>query len=185
MKQATIRSRANALACHLLTAALAVTASAFLIHTECEAQDHYVEGARIKHNGISKQYRGVNAPHMFGGSSSAMAGWGIDIVREYISDVNNVPTGNTSIQDPQTGQWLHGLRKIVNDNRAHGKITILCPFQWNLDGGWEEEYCGKIPNGRTFYSQHRARLRTWAYEFRNDSDVWISPWNEPTYPLLR
>ncbi len=155
-----------------------LAATAFLAGSG-HAATHTISGTKILKDGVPTQWRGVNVPNMTGPQSSSMAGWGIDIVREYITDVNNVPTGDTAIQDPSTGQWIHGLRKIVNDNRLNGKVTILCPFAWNLDGGWEEEYCGKTPRDRWFFTQHVDRLRAWAWEFRNDSDVWISLWNEP------
>ena len=158
---------------------LAGIATSALLACPAEAATHTISGTKILRDGVSAQWRGVNAPNMSGLQASSMGGWGIDIIREYISDVNDVPVGDTSIQDPSTGQWIHGLRRIVNDNRANGKVTILCPFSWNIDGGWEEEYCGKTPRERWFYNDHVNRLRAWAWEFRNDSDVWISLWNEP------
>ncbi|MES2573074.1 MAG: hypothetical protein V4710_23830, partial [Verrucomicrobiota bacterium] len=138
--------------------AMLLAATAFLAGSG-HAATHTISGTKILKDGVPTQWRGVNVPNMTGPQSSSMAGWGIDIVREYITDVNNVPTGDTAIQDPSTGQWIHGLRKIVNDNRLNGKVTILCPFAWNLDGGWEEEYCGKTPRDRWFFTQHVDRLR--------------------------
>ncbi len=157
--------------CGLVTAAL-LTANA-------HAQDTYqVSGKNILKNGTPAVWAGTNALHQTGGTSSDMAGWNINIVREVVGAVSETPVGSGYVVGSH-GTPLHGLQDIVNDNRANGKITILCPFNWT-DGG--AQFAGTDPRTDWPAAQWTAylnKLKQWATQFKNQSDVWIETWNEP------
>lgn len=142
-------------------------------------EDHLVyqiEGSKIFHNGVAKQFIGSNAFHSFGVGSSDMNPWNMDVVREFIGNVQQNPITGSPIQD-QNGSYLHSLQSIVADNRANHKITILCAFGWK--GTTETLFSGKRPTDVYWWVDYKIKLKEWAVHFKNQPDVWIEVWNEP------
>lgn len=166
-----------------LTRAVTLMASVFTVAVVltarvAQAQTYTVSGKDIRKNGVNTVWVGTNALHQNGGTSADMTGWNIGIVREVVNAVNETPVG-TGFVWGSNGTPLHGLQKIVNDNRANGKITILCPFAWN-DGG--AQFAGTDPRTDWPAPQWTAfqnKLKEWATQFKGQSDVWIETWNEP------
>ncbi|HMO25310.1 MAG TPA: cellulase family glycosylhydrolase [Tepidisphaeraceae bacterium] len=134
-----------------------------------------VSGADILRDGIPTIWRGVNAMHVYGVGSADMNAWGIDIVREPITRMKDSPITGGAQQI--NGTWWHSLQNIVNDNRAHGKVTILCPFGW-LDTN-DTKFVGQNPSQTYWWNDYLARMRQIATQFRDQPDVWIEVWNEP------
>lgn len=169
-------TRAVFLAASVFTAAFLLTAA-----PDARAQTTYtVSGKNILKNGTPTVWAGTNALHQNGGSSSEMAGWNIGIVREVVNAVNETPVGYGYVQG-SAGTPLHGLQNIVDDNRANGKITVLCPFAWN-DGG--AQFAGTDPRTgwpAAQWTAFQSKIKEWATQFKNQPDVWIETWNEP-YP---
>ncbi|AKG23921.1 cellulase family glycosylhydrolase [Calothrix sp. 336/3] len=121
--------------------------------------------------------RGVNAMHTFGGSSQDMQGWGLDMVREFIGNFRDNPIQGEDAIQTEEGVWLHPLQKIVQENRAHGKVTILCPFGW--DGSRKTKFLGRNPSQTEWWQDYQKRYREVAQYFQNQPDVWFEVWNEP------
>ncbi|MBF2005470.1 MAG: cellulase family glycosylhydrolase [Chlorogloeopsis fritschii C42_A2020_084] len=144
--------------------------------TTAFAQDTYsVSGSRILKNWSPTYWRGVNAMHVFGGGSSGMNSWGIDMVREFIGNMRDNPlTG--SVQQIN-GEWLYSLQSIADNNRANGKITIFCPFGW--DGMSSTPLLGNNPSQTWWWDEYKARYREIANQFKDQPDVWLELWNEP------
>ena len=135
-----------------------------------------VSGIKILHFGTPKQFIGSNAFHSFGAGSNDMNAWNIDIVREFVGNVNENPISGTPIQD-SNGSYLHSLQSIVNSNRENNKVTILCAFGWN--GTSETLFSGKRPTQVYWWNDFKTKLQQWAQHFKNQPDVWIEVWNEP------
>jgi mannan endo-1,4-beta-mannosidase len=146
-----------------------------LFATTAFGQDTYsVYGNRILKNGWPTYWRGANAMHVYGASSSDMNGWGIDIVREYIGNMRDNPLVGSA--QYINGEWLHSLQAVVDENRRNGKVTILCPFGWN---GMSNPFLGKNPSQTWWWSEYKVRYRQIANQFKNQPDVWFETWNEP------
>lgn len=137
---------------------------------------YQIVGTKILNQGVTKQFIGSNAFHSFGVGSSDMDAWKIDIVREFIGNVQQNPIAGNPIQD-QNGSYLHSIQSIVYDNRVHNKVTLLCAFGWN--GTTETLFTGKRPTNTSWWSEYKIKLKEWAIQFKNQPDVWIEVWNEP------
>ena len=146
-----------------------------VIPTPILAQVYSTQGAKILKDGTAKELRGVNALHEYGIGSSDMNDWEIEIVREAIHNFQSHPISGGSMQIG--GSWKHSLQKIVDDNRANGKITIICPFNW--DGLGTTDFLGKNPSSQVWFEAYKTRYQAVANQFKNQSDVWFDVWNEP------
>lgn len=135
-----------------------------------------ISGTKILNFGIPKQLIGSNAFHSFGAGSSDMNSWNIDIVREFVGNVSQIPISGAPIQDTN-GSYLHSLQSIVDSNRQNNKVTILCAFGWN--GTSETLFTGKRPTETFWWNEYKIKLQQWAIHFKNQPDVWIEVWNEP------
>jgi mannan endo-1,4-beta-mannosidase len=141
-----------------------------------QAVDTYtIAGNTFQKNGVATSWRGANALHVFGGSSSDMNSWGVDIVREFIGNMRDTPLTGYPIN--VSGTYLYSLQNIVNDNRANGKVTILCPFGW--DGTSATEFLGQNPSKTAWWKSYKTKFKTIADQFKNQPDVWFEVWNEP------
>jgi mannan endo-1,4-beta-mannosidase len=134
-----------------------------------------VVGNAFQKNGVPTSWRGANAMHVFGGSSSDMNSWNVDIVREFIGNMRDTPLTGYPVN--VGGTYLYSLQNIVNDNRANGKVTILCPFGW--DGSAATEFVGQNPSQTAWWTSYKTKYRAIANQFKNQPDVWFEVWNEP------
>jgi mannan endo-1,4-beta-mannosidase len=134
-----------------------------------------VSGNAFQKNGVPTSWRGANALHVFGGNSSDMNSWNVDIVREFIGNMRDTPLTGYPVNVGRT--YLYSLQNIVNDNRANGKVTILCPFGW--DGTSATEFTGQNPSQTTWWTNYKKKFKTIANQFKNQPDVWFEVWNEP------
>lgn len=138
-----------------------------------------IEGAQILQEDRPVFYKGVNALQTYGlGNAELMDRWGVEIVREFIGNLREQPISGEAIQGSDA-VWYHPLQTIVNHNRAHGKITILCPFGWVNDAGERTLLTGLNPLEQGFYSDYKVKMKAIAAHFLNQPDVWIEVWNEP------
>jgi mannan endo-1,4-beta-mannosidase len=169
MKPASSFWRTLCLCLSLSTVAYAPMAIAQTVNT------YTVSGNTFQKNGVPTSWRGVNAMHVFGGDSSDMNSWGVDIVREPILNMRDTPLTGYALN--VGGTYLHSLQNIVNDNRANGKVTILCPFGW--DGTSATEFLGQNPSKTTWWSSYKKKYQAIARQFKNQPDVWFEVWNEP------
>lgn len=143
--------------------------------------DHYdVKGGHILRNGRSTVFTGVNALHVYGGNSSAIAAHNFSIVREFVGNVQYQPidtAGGYSFKSPD-GAWLQPLRKILDHNRAMGLATILDLHRWNESHA--TEFWATTPSLTPWWEAYKTRLLTVFLPFvKGRPDVWLSPWNEP------
>ena len=145
------------------------------IPTHILAEVYSAKGSQILKDGTARQFRGVNALHEYGVGSSDMNPWRIEIVRETIHNFQSHPITGGSIQIG--GSWKHSLQKIVDDNRANGKITIICPFNW--DGLGATDFLAKNPSSQVWFEAYKTRYQAVANQFKNQGDVWFDVWNEP------
>ena len=163
-----------------MTAACAGLSLGFAMNAFAQISPQFqVSNGAILKNGVRHEFRGANGMHSFGGDSADMAAWQLDIVREFVDNLKENPlTGAYSVQS-STGAWLQPLQKIVNANRANGKVTILCAFGW--DGTEATKFIGLNPSQTPFWNDYKTRFRAVANQFKNQSDVWFEVWNEPYY----
>ena len=133
-----------------------------------------ITGPTITKNGVPVTFAGANALHVYGGSSDAMPGWRVGIVREFIRNLNDQPVTGAVTYSTTSKAYFHSLRTIVTDNRRNGLVTVLCPFGWDT-----LEVLGLNPSQQPYYGEFKARMRAIAAEFRNEPDVWLEVWNEP------
>ncbi len=163
----------------LLTVMMLSTVVALMLQTlkPVQAADTYtISGSNFLYNNVPITRRGVNAMHVFGGNSSDMSQWKIDIVREFIGHMRDTPLSGYPVNVNGTYTYLHSLQDIVNDNRANGKITILCPFGWD---GTATAFVGANPSQTSWWNDYKSRYRAIANQFKNQPDVWFEVWNEP------
>jgi len=146
------------------------------VETEIFEKTFSVNGSTINLNDAEKQFVGANALHTFGVGSNDMLSWNLNITREFVGNMNENPITGFAIQDTNN-QFLHSLQTLVDDNRANGLVTILCPFGWS--GGTENLLTGKFPTETIFWNAYKEKLTQWANHFKSQSDVWIEVWNEP------
>lgn len=149
-----------------------LVASLLLSAPACAVDTYTVSGAALQQNTVAKTWRGANAMHVFGGDSSDMNAWNVDIVREFIGDLKNTPITGGAIN--VNGTWLHSLEELITRNRANDKVTVIAPFGW--DG---VVFSGLNPSQQSFYTAYKARMRDWANYIKTQPDVWIEVWNEP------
>lgn len=124
-------------------------------------------------------FRGVNAMHTFGlGDQSLLDEWEVAVVREFIGNLREQPIIGAAIQGTD-GAWLHPLEDIVAANRAHHRITVLCPFGWVNAQGKQTLLTGLNPSAQGFYDDYKLRMRQIAAHFAGEPDVWLEVWNEP------
>lgn len=144
------------------------------------ADTYTVSGSQILKNGLPVALGGVNAFGVNGPNAGSMSGWSVGIVREPIGDMSETsigkPTDSGAYKVASNGSPLHALQDVVNDNRAHGMVTILCPFQWTPTSG---QFSGLNPSAQSYYSAYKAKLKLIAQQFVSQPDVWIETWNEP------
>ena len=134
---------------------------------------------QILEDGQSITLKGVNALQTFGlGDPNLMDEWNIEIVREFIGNLREQPIDGFAIQ-ASDDVWYHPLQNIVDQNRAHQKITILCPFGWVDENGEQQLFTGLNPSEQTFYQAYKAKMQAIAAQFKDQKDVWIEVWNEP------
>ena len=130
-------------------------------------------------NGRPVQFKGVNALNTFGiGDHKLMDEWHIEIVREFIGNLREQPIAGDAIQGAN-GAWLHPLQNIVDENRRHQQVTILCPFGWVDQTGKQTLFTGLNPAAQSFYAQYKLKMKDIAHHFKGQPDVWIEVWNEP------
>ena len=142
------------------------------------ADTYTVSNGQILVNGIARAFRGANTLHVFGGNSGGTDAYRMDMVRVFVGNLKEQPLSGYTIQD-SNGSYLHPLQDVVNDNRAHGKVSIICPFNW--DGTSATKFTGLYPAWQSFFSDYKLRMQAIARQFQNQPDVWIELWNEP-YP---
>jgi len=138
-----------------------------------------IENSILLKNESEVSYKGVNALQTFGlVDPDQMNAWNIQIVREFIGNLGEQPLEGTAIQGSD-GVWYHPLQAIVNRNRAHNRITILCPFGWVYPDGNQLLLTGLNPSQQDFYNSYASKMQQIAEHFKNQPDVWIEVWNEP------
>ena len=143
---------------------------------------YVAKGDSIFKGGMNGSWRGVNALHTFGVGNAAeyraLDDWKVKIVREFIGNLREQPiTG--AVVFTSIGQYLHPLQTVVDSNRAHGLITILCPFGWVDFNKTTYEFTGLNPSQQVFYAEYKSKMQLLAEQFKNQPDVWIEIWNEP------
>ncbi|CAM1373522.1 cellulase family glycosylhydrolase [Tenacibaculum xiamenense] len=138
-----------------------------------------IEGSKLLKNGSAVRYKGVNALQTYGlGNIDLMDRWNVEIIREFIGNLREQPIeGNPILGSDNV--WYHSLQNIVNQNRAHDKITILCPFGWVNSNGERTLFTGLNPSSQSFYETYKTKMKLIAEHFKNQPDVWIQVWNEP------
>lgn len=138
--------------------------------------EYEISGSAITHNSKPMQLIGANAFHVFSVGSEDMNSWNLDITREFVGNAKETPITGGPIQS-SNGSYLYSLQSIVDDNRMHNRVTILCAFGW--DGNNANEFTGKNPTQTFWWSDYKLKLAQWAIQFKNQADVWIEVWNEP------
>ena len=138
-----------------------------------------VEGSQLLKENNPVFYKGVNVLQTYGlGNAELMDRWNIEILREFIGNLREQPISGGAIQASDS-VWYHPLQNIVNQNRAHGKITILCPFGWVNEKGERTLLTGLNPLEQDFYLAYKTKMQAIAQHFSDQPDVWIEVWNEP------
>ena len=164
------------------------TLLAVLLSTHCQKQDvvtvstapaYHIDGKHIMHKDHAVTYRGVNALQTYGlNDPKLMQEWNNTIVREFIGNLGEQPISGSAVLGSDS-VWYHPLQTIVDQNRAHGQITILCPFGWVHEDGTRTLFTGLNPMSQVFYPEYRQKMRAIARHFREQPDVWLEVWNEP------
>jgi len=138
-----------------------------------------ISGSEILLNGNPVQLKGVNAMNTFSiGDHDLMDEWQIEIVREFIGNLREQPISEAAVLGADN-KWIHPLKEIVNTNRAHNKITVLCPFAWIEENGNRILFTGLNPSEQYFYTDYKQKMLEIAEHFKGQQDVWIETWNEP------
>ena len=141
-----------------------------------QATDTYaISGAQILKNGAPAIFAGVNAFGTNGPNASTMTGLSINIVREPITDMAVQPITGATITGT-IGEPVFSLQAVVDDNRAHGKVTLFVPGYWMAKGA---QMAGGTPSTQTYYSAFKTKLAQIATQFKGQPDVWLETWNEP------
>ncbi len=122
------------------------------------------------------QLIGANGLYIFSAGASDMKAWNMDIVREFVGNVQQAPlTGNVLLDN--NGAYLYPLQRLVDSNRIQNMVTILCPFIWN--GQQNTYFTGAMPTQTSWYNSFKTKLEQWATQFKDQPDVWLEVWNEP------
>ena len=138
-----------------------------------------IQGGNLLFEGQPTSLKGVNALQTFGlDNSNLMNEWKVDIVREFIGNLREQPVDGFAIQ-ASDGAWYHPLQAIVDQHRANGRVTILCPFGWVDENGNQQLFTGLNPRQQDFYEAYSTRMRAIAEHFAGQQDVWLEVWNEP------
>ena len=140
------------------------------------ADKYSIHGIKIYNYNNPVQLIGANAFHVFAAGSRDMNSWNIDIAREFIGNVKQVPLTGSVLLDAN-GAYLHSLQAVVDSNRLNNRITILCPFKW--DGLPATDFTGKMPALTYWWNDFKIKLQQWALHFKDQPDVWLELWNEP------
>jgi len=122
------------------------------------------------------QLIGADAFHVFSAGGYDTKAWNLNIIREFIGDMKETPINGGAMKD-SAGSYLYSLQTLVDSNRSHGQITILCPFGWN--GNTNTVFSGSFPGSSYWYASYKTILSAWATQFKNQPDVWLEVWNEP------
>jgi mannan endo-1,4-beta-mannosidase len=139
----------------------------------------HVEAGSLHYQDLPITYKGVNAMQTFGlVDPGLMNDWKVGIVREFIGNLREQPIQGAALQ-ASDGKWYHSLQKIVDQNRAHNRITIFCPFGWVDEAGKQTLFTGLNPSAQPFYAAYRSKMQAIAEQFKNQPDVWLEVWNEP------
>jgi len=139
-------------------------------------QKYTISGSKILSNAQTIQLIGANAFHIFSAGSTDMNSWNIDIAREFIGNIKETRLQGNPIKD-SNGAYLYSLQSIIDANRLHNRITIICAFGW--DGKNESEFTGKSPTKTIWWNDYKIKLKEWAIYFKDQPDIWIEVWNEP------
>ena len=135
--------------------------------------------AQLLFDGEPVHFKGVNALQTFGLSDATLMNeWNVQIIREFIGNLREQPIGGDAIL-ASDGVWYHSLDKIVSQNRAHDKITILCPFGWVNNEGERTLFTGLNPSSQGFFEAYKDKMQRIADHFKGQHDVWLEVWNEP------
>ena len=137
---------------------------------------YQITNSKITYNSKNIQLIGVNTFHVFGSGSADMNSWNLDIAREFIGNIKETPLTGNPIQD-SNGKYIYSLQNIVDENRKQNKISWICAFGW--DGNQATLFTGKSPATTFWWEDYKAKLRSWAIQFKDQNDVWIEVWNEP------
>ncbi|MBS1505606.1 MAG: cellulase family glycosylhydrolase [Bacteroidetes bacterium] len=122
------------------------------------------------------QLIGVNALHVFSGGGHDLNSWNLDITREFVGNVKETPLTGYPIKDAN-GAYLYSLQNLADSNRVNHRITILCAFGW--DGTSSTLFTGQRPTQVTWWNDFKTKLGQWAFQFKDQPDVWLEVWNEP------
>jgi len=140
---------------------------------------YQIEDAKLLKNNETVFYKGVNTMQTYGlVNPDLMNEWNIEIIREFIGNLREQPIDGAAIK-ASDNVWYHPLQKIVDQNRANNKITILCPFGWVNNTGQRTLLTGLFPSAQPFYEGYKLKMKQIAEHFKNQPDVWIEVWNEP------
>lgn len=138
-----------------------------------------IDKGNILYQQKETRYKGVNAMQTFGlNDPKLMKDWQVKIIREFIGNLREQPITGSPIQ-ASDGVWYHPLQTIVDQNRAHGIVTILCPFGWVDEGGNQKLLTGMNPTEQKFYAAYKQKMKEIASHFKDQPDVWVQVWNEP------
>ncbi len=163
----------------ILCLALILQSCSGSVITKNESQVFSVNGSELIKDNTAVVYKGVNAMQTFGlADPELMDTWNISIVREFIDNLGEQPISGNPILG-SNNVWYHSLQNIVNQNREHHKITILCPFGWVDTDGNRILFTGLNPKAQSFFDAYKTKMQRIAEHFKNQPDVWIEVWNEP------
>ena len=138
-----------------------------------------IENSSLLKDGSKVNYKGVNALQTFGlVDPEVMNAWNVEIVREFIGNLREQPIEGEAIQGSDE-VWYHSLQAVVDRNRSHNRITILCPFGWVFPDGNQVLLTGLNPSEQDFYEAYKSKMKQIAEHFKDQPDVWIEVWNEP------
>ena len=138
-----------------------------------------VEASNLLKDGQTVHFKGVNCLQTFGlTDAKVLDDWQVEISREFIGNLREQPIDGGPIQ-ASDGVWYHPLQTIVDSNRLHNRITILCPFGWVDANGQQTLLTGLNPSAQPFYTPYKDKMQRIAEHFSGQPDVWIEVWNEP------
>ncbi len=160
----------------LLTAACCIAFHACHPDHENLYPGYSTSGHKIYNEYGAIQLIGANAFHIFGAGSRDMNSWKMDISREFIGNMKQAPVSGSPILD-NNGAYLHSMQAVADSNRLHKRVTVFCAFGW--DGTPATVFSGLRPPLTAWWTDYKSKLREWAIQFKDQSDVWIEPWNEP------
>jgi len=135
-----------------------------------------IQGSKIYMNSNPVQFIGANAFHSFSAGGFDTKSWNLDIIREFIGNMKENPIVGGAIKDAN-GSYLYALQTLVDSNRSHHQITILCPFGW--DGTSSSLFTGTDPSTSAWWKDYQNQIKSWAIQFKDQEDVWIEVYNEP------